>query len=382
MQALDAASTCIVAHNTVVVKVCRHVTRTGVQFALVYSLHDCSLPCDACRAGGNLSPDIISYNSLFRALIANDELAHAFTLLTGIENYGPQPTSTTYDLLFEACVAAGEHEQALRAWSGLVRSGSSPSTSQFNNMLTSLVALVRAWCCAGLVHGWPTVGSMILFSLLCLCTVLSQMRRRGRGWTAVDQCVWCCTCSRHAEGLREWQHALSAPEPGLEYVNLECTLQARWRDAWQLFSAATSLGGTVVVDGNTVQLIAEALAPQLPPRATFKSAQAAPMLSALQHIVQVAAAVSTAPPNAALLPLLDALIQRGDWRAAVVTVGNIVHTHGAHAALDALQELPALLHAAQQQELAGGRAAEAEQLRSAASLVRFVHMACGFGMRC
>ena len=91
-----------------------------------------------------MSPDIVSYNSLFAALVAHHELEHAFTLLSGIENYGPQPTSTTYSLLFEACTAGGAHEKALRAWAGLIRCGSQPTTEQFNSMLAALVALVRS----------------------------------------------------------------------------------------------------------------------------------------------------------------------------------------------------------------------------------------------
>ena len=147
-------------------------------------------------------------------------------------------------------------------------------------------------------------------------------------------------------------------------------LQGRWQDAWQLFTVATSPGSAMPVDDGTVQLLTDALLPHLPSRVALGSAAAAPLVGALQHLVHVALGVHTPPPPAAVAPLLDALVQRGDWRAAVVLIGNIVQAHGAGAARAALQELPGLLAAAERQVQAEGGGAEAQQLHSAAGLVR------------
>ena len=101
-----------------------------------------------CRARStqqeDISPDMVSFNTVLRTLAGEGQLSEATALYREMMARGHKANAATMAAVMTTAVAAGQPEVALGTWDGLVSSGLRPSPACANARLEALIQMVRS----------------------------------------------------------------------------------------------------------------------------------------------------------------------------------------------------------------------------------------------
>ena len=114
----------------------------------------------ARRAGGNLLPDIVSFNCVLEAYLTSGHLREAFALLNAVS---VSSTVTTYALLTAAALKSGHPDWAVHTWHQMLTAMVPPHTDALNTQIAALSQLVR-----------PSTALRLLESAVCIRKACSQ----------------------------------------------------------------------------------------------------------------------------------------------------------------------------------------------------------------
>jgi len=100
------------------------------------------------EAGGELSPDIVSYNTVLKAVGAAGQVRACFDLFAAMRARGVEPTAATFSCLVAAAGDSADGVAVRRAWGWLRGAGAPPHVACVNTYLAALVQgddLAQAW---------------------------------------------------------------------------------------------------------------------------------------------------------------------------------------------------------------------------------------------
>jgi pentatricopeptide repeat protein len=97
-----------------------------------------------CRAGNNVSPDIVSFNCLLTGLCAAKQISGAFTVYDSLASIGLTPTATTVRILIGPALAYGLYDRVLALWTHLQTLDGELEPSDVHAVLQALVMKVCA----------------------------------------------------------------------------------------------------------------------------------------------------------------------------------------------------------------------------------------------
>jgi pentatricopeptide repeat protein len=100
-----------------------------------------------CRAGQNIAPDIVSFNSVVAAYVSAGQLQEAYALLNAVT---VTPNTATYKMLLDAAHAEQQWDMARHAWHLLMQAMLPPDIDLVNAHLDCMVRSVRhsLLCCS------------------------------------------------------------------------------------------------------------------------------------------------------------------------------------------------------------------------------------------
>jgi pentatricopeptide repeat protein len=126
--------------------------------------------CVRRRGGGNVAPDIVSFNMMVSGFGRVGQVHEAVRLFATAQSMGLMPTVATYTALMRAALHAGLPEVALQAWEAMKSSSLRPQTAAVNVCLDALLQLVR---CLHLMAQFPTYCSKVVTGHKCATNALS-----------------------------------------------------------------------------------------------------------------------------------------------------------------------------------------------------------------
>ena len=96
-----------------------------------------------CRVGYEVTPDIVSFNTMIKACGSTGDLDSALQLYGLITARRLEPTIATYSTLMAAAAKVGSASRALEVWSYIGQQGLRPNTTCMNVIIAALEQCVR-----------------------------------------------------------------------------------------------------------------------------------------------------------------------------------------------------------------------------------------------